>query len=80
MTPDEARKNAATVRGLREALDHNLPSDMRRGIEASIALLQGRPDPTPAPPAPLGPAFTAKVTLNGETFPHPTTSTPRRPF
>jgi hypothetical protein len=75
-TPD----NEAIVRGLRESLDHNLPADMRRGIQQAIELYTGKPEPRPVPPAPLGPAFTAKVTLNGEPFPHPTTPNPRRPF
>jgi hypothetical protein len=80
MTPDQRRANEATVRGLREALEHNLPADMRQGIQASIAHLTGRPDPTPEPPPTLGPAFTATVTFNGKTFPHPSIPNPRRPF
>jgi hypothetical protein len=75
MTPDERRANEATVRNLRDALAHDLPADMRRGIEASIALLQGKPDPTPAPPPALGPAFVATVTLNGQPTIHPSTPT-----
>ena len=80
MTPDERRANEATVRNLRDALAHDLPADMRRGIEASIALLQGKPDPTPAAPD-AGPRdvhnqpiiFNARVTLNGQPTIHPST-------
>jgi hypothetical protein len=70
MTPD----NEAIVRNLRDALDHDLPADMRQGIQRTIEFHTGRPDPTPEPPTPLGPAFVAKVTINGEPF--DTTSTP----
>jgi hypothetical protein len=62
------------LKGLRESLDHNLPADMRAGIQASIEHLTGKPEPRPAPPTPLGPGFVAKVTINGEPF--DTTSTP----
>jgi hypothetical protein len=72
--------NEDTIRGLRDALAHDLPSDMRAGIVASIELLSGKAEPRPAPPTPLGPGFVAKVTLHGQPFPHPTTSNPRRPF
>jgi hypothetical protein len=78
MTPDERRANEATIRGLREALNH-LPFEMHAGIQAAIAFHTGKPDPTPEPPAPLGPAFTATVTFNGKTYPHPSIPT-RSPF
>jgi hypothetical protein len=77
MTPD----NEAIVRGLRESLEHNLPSDMKQGIQASIAHLTGRPDPTPAPdPTPrdalynLPITFTPKVSVNGKPLHAPKTT------
>jgi hypothetical protein len=72
--------SADILKGLRDALDHDLPADMRQGIVASIEHLTGKPEPRPAPPTPMGPAFVAKVTLHGEPFPHPATSNPRKPF
>jgi hypothetical protein len=80
MTPDERRANEAIVRNLREALDHNLPADMRQGIQTSIEFLTGKPEAPPAPPD-TGPRdvhnqpiiFTARVTLNGQPTIHPST-------
>jgi hypothetical protein len=57
------------IRNLRECLARgDLPADMRQGIERAIEFHTGKPEPRPVPPAPLGPGFTARVTINGETF------------
>jgi hypothetical protein len=61
------------IHNLREALEHNLPSDMRAGIVRSIELLTGKPEAAPQPDTQPRDAlynkpitFTAsKVTVNG---------------
>jgi hypothetical protein len=73
---------AAIVRGLRDALDHNLPADCRAGIVRAIELYTGKAEPTPEPPdtrprdalynQPI--TFTPKISINGKplTNPQPT--------
>jgi hypothetical protein len=75
MTPDQRRKNEATLRGLRESLE-TLPSDMHSGIYSAIAYYEN-PDanpydyqPPPEPPRnsmynqPI--TFTPKVSIGGK--------------
>jgi hypothetical protein len=78
MTPDERRANEATVRSLRDALDHNLPSDMRQGIVRAIELLSGKPEAHPAPDTQprdalynLPITFTPKISVNGKPLHNP---------
>jgi hypothetical protein len=78
MTPEQKRANEASMRNLREALAHNLPADMRAGIQRAIDTLQGFPDPAPEPDTQPRDAlynrpitFTPKVSINGKPLSNP---------
>jgi hypothetical protein len=76
----------AIIANLRDALEHNLPADMRQGIVASIEHLTGKAEPSQTPPdtrprdALTGEVITLtpKVTVGGKPlFDH---SSPRNPY